>query len=136
MSILKIAIQKSGRLSESSRKLFEECGIKINNGAGSLKVVAGNFPAEILLLRDDDIPQYVEQQVSDIGIVGENVVLEKRKDVDILEQLAFGGCRLSLAVPRDREYSGPSYFMNKRIATSYPVILSEYFHLNEKFHNR
>jgi len=127
MSILKIAIQKSGRLSESSRKLFEECGIKINNGAGSLKVVAGNFPAEILLLRDDDIPQYVEQQVSDIGIVGENVVLEKRKDVDILEQLAFGSCRLSLAIPRDKTYTGPAWFMNKRVATSYPVILSEYF---------
>jgi ATP phosphoribosyltransferase len=127
MSILKIAIQKSGRLSESSRKLFEECGIKINNGAGSLKVVAGNFPAEILLLRDDDIPQYVEQQVSDIGIVGENMVLEKRKDVDILEQLAFGGCRLSLAIPRDKTYTGLSWFMNKRVATSYPVILSDYF---------
>jgi len=126
MSILKIAIQKSGRLSESSRKLFEECGIKINNGAGSLKVVAGNFPAEILLLRDDDIPQYVEQQVSDIGIVGENVVLEKGKDVDTLDQLAFGGCRLCLAIPRDKDYNGPSWFMNKRVATSYPVILSEY----------
>ena len=127
MSILKIAIQKSGRLSESSKKLFEECGIKINNGAGSLKVVAGNFPAEILLLRDDDIPQYVEQQVSDIGIVGENMVLEKRKEVDILEPLAFGGCRLSLAIPRDKAYTGPSWFMNKRVATSYPVILSDYF---------
>lgn len=94
-----IAIQKSGRLSESSRKLFDECGIRISNGAGTLKVVAGNFPAEILLLRDDDIPQYVEQQVADIGIVG-NIVLEKQREVDILEQLGFGGCRLSLAIPK------------------------------------
>ncbi len=127
MSILKIAIQKSGRLSESSRKLFDECGIRISNGAGTLKVVAGNFPAEILLLRDDDIPQYVEQQVADIGIVGENIVLEKQREVDILEQLGFGGCRLSLAIPKEENYTGPEYFMNKRVATSYPALLSDYF---------
>ena len=127
MSILKIAIQKSGRLSDSSRKLFEECGIKITNGSGSLKVIAGNFPVEILLLRDDDIPQYVEQQVADIGIVGENVVLEKQKEVDILEQLGFAGCRLSLAISREETYTGPGFFMNKRVATSYPRLLREYF---------
>lgn len=127
MSILKIAIQKSGRLSDNSRKLFDECGIRISNGAGTLKVIAGNFPAEILLLRDDDIPQYVEQQVADIGIVGENVVLEKQKEVDILEQLGFGGCRLSLAIPKEEKYSGPGYFMNKRVATSYPSLLTGYF---------
>lgn len=127
MSILKIAIQKSGRLSESSRKLFDECGIRISNGAGTLKVVAGNFPAEILLLRDDDIPQYVEQQVADIGIVGENIVLEKMREVDILEHLGFGGCRLSLAIPKEEYYTGPDYFMNKRVATSYPALLSGYF---------
>ncbi len=107
MSILKIAIQKSGRLSESSRKLFEECGIKITNGSGSLKVIASNFPVEILLLRDDDIPQYVEQQVADIGIVGENTVFENKKDVDVLEQLGFAGCRLSLAIPKEETYTGP-----------------------------
>jgi len=127
MSILKIAIQKTGRLSESSRKLFDECGIRISNGAGTLKVVAGNFPAEILLLRDDDIPQYVEQQVADIGIVGENIVLEKQREVDILEQLGFGGCRLSLAIPKEEKYTGPGYFMNKRVATSYPSLLTGYF---------
>jgi ATP phosphoribosyltransferase len=127
MSILKIAIQKSGRLSESSRKLFEECGIKITNGSGSLKVIASNFPVEILLLRDDDIPQYVEQQVADIGIVGENMVFEKRKDVKVLEQLGFAGCRLSLAIPKEETYTGPAFFMNKKVATSYPGLLTEYF---------
>jgi ATP phosphoribosyltransferase len=127
MSILKIAIQKSGRLSESSRKLFDECGIRISNGAGTLKVVAGNFPAEILLLRDDDIPQYVEQQVADIGIVGENVVLEKRRDVEVLEQLGFGSCRLSLAIPREENYTGPGFFMGRKVATSYPGLLTDYF---------
>ncbi len=127
MSILKIAIQKSGRLSESSRKLFEECGIKISNGSGSLKVIAGNFPVEILLLRDDDIPQYVEQRVADIGIVGENMVYEKKKDVAVLEQLGFAGCRLSLAIPKEESYPGTGFFMNKKVATSYPVLLSEYF---------
>ncbi len=127
MSILKIAIQKSGRLSENSRKLFEECGIKITNGSGSLKVIAGNFPVEILLLRDDDIPQYVEQQVADIGIVGENTVYEKKKDVDVLEHLGFAGCRLSLAIPKDEAYTGTGFFMNRKVATSYPVLLTEYF---------
>ena len=127
MSILKIAIQKSGRLSESSRKLFEECGIKITNGSGSLKVIASNFPVEILLLRDYDIPQYVEQQVADIGIVGENMVFEKKKDVKVLEQLGFAGCRLSLAIPKEETYTGPPFFMNKKVATSYPGLLTEYF---------
>ncbi len=131
MSKLKIAIQKSGRLSESSRKLFEECGIKISNGAGTLKIVASNFPIEILFLRDDDIPQYVEQDVADIGIVGENMVFEKNKEVDILEQLGFAGCRLSLAIPKEDNYSGHGFFMNKRVATSYPRLLGEYLLKND-----
>jgi len=130
MSKLKIAIQKSGRLSESSRKLFEECGIKISNGAGTLKIVASNFPIEILFLRDDDIPQYVEQGVADIGIVGENMVFEKNKEVDILEQLGFAGCRLSLAIPKEENYSGHGFFINKRVATSYPYLLGKYFTSN------
>jgi len=130
MSKLKIAIQKSGRLSESSRKLFEECGIKISNGAGTLKIVASNFPIEILFLRDDDIPQYVEQGVADIGIVGENMVFEKNKEVDILEQLGFAGCRLSLAIPKEENYSGHGFFINKRVATSYPHLLGKYFTSN------
>jgi ATP phosphoribosyltransferase len=85
---------------------------------------------EVLFLRDDDIPQYVEQQVADIGILGENVVYEKAKDVNIVEQLGFAGCRLSLAIPKDEIYTGPGYFMNKKVATSYPRILSEFFRNN------
>jgi ATP phosphoribosyltransferase len=127
MSELKIAIQKSGRLSENSHKLLEECGIKFSNGISVLKTRAANFPVEILFLRDDDIPQYVEQQVADIGILGENIVLEKNKDVSILEQLGFAQCRLSLAIRKEESYPGPQYFNNKRVATSYPRLLSNYF---------
>jgi ATP phosphoribosyltransferase len=126
MSVLKIAIQKSGRLSENSKKLLEECGIKFSNGTGVLKTTAKNFPVELLFLRDDDIPQYVEQQVADIGILGENVVFEKNKDINIIEQLGFAGCRLSMAIPREEVYTGPQYFQNKKIATSYPRILGEF----------
>jgi ATP phosphoribosyltransferase len=130
MSILKIAIQKSGRLSENSKMLLEECGIKFSNGAGVLKTTARNFPVELLFLRDDDIPQYVEQQVADIGILGENMVREKEKDVKVIEQLGFAHCRLSLAIPREDTYSGVGYFMNKKIATSYPRILSSFLKKN------
>jgi len=130
MSVLKIAVQKSGRLSENSRKLLEECGIKFSNGISVLKTSAQNFPVEVLFLRDDDIPQYVEQQVADIGILGENMVREKAKDVRIIEQLGFANCRLSLAIPRDEIYTGPRYFMNKKVATSYPRILSEFLRKN------
>jgi ATP phosphoribosyltransferase len=126
MSVLKIAIQKSGRL----KKLLEECGIKFSNGISVLKTTAKNFPVELLFLRDDDIPQYVEQQVADIGILGENVVLEKNKNVNIIEQLGFAQCRLSLAIPKEDKYSGLQYFMNKKIATSYPGILSSFLKKN------
>jgi ATP phosphoribosyltransferase len=130
MSVLKIAIQKSGRLSDNSKKLLEECGIKFSNGISVLKTTAHNFPIEVLFLRDDDIPQYVEQQVADIGILGENMVFEKNKDVDIIEKLGFASCRLSLAIPKEETYSGPSHFMNKKVATSYPRILTEFFRKN------
>jgi len=130
MSVLKIAIQKSGRLSENSKKLLEECGIKFSNGISVLKTTAKNFPVELLFLRDDDIPQYVEQQVADIGILGENVVFEKKKDVNIIEHLGFAQCRLSLAIPKEDKYSGLQYFMNKKVATSYPGILSDFFKKN------
>jgi ATP phosphoribosyltransferase len=131
MNNLKIAIQKSGRLSENSHKLLEECGIKFSNGISVLKTTARNFPVEILFLRDDDIPQYVEQQVADIGILGENMVFEKNKDVKILEKLGFAQCRLSLAIPREDTYTGPDYFNNKKVATSYPKLLSDYFVKNK-----
>lgn len=130
MSELKIAIQKSGRLSENSKKLLEECGIKFSNGISVLKTSARNFPVELLFLRDDDIPQYVEQQVADIGILGENMVFEKNKDVNIIEQLGFATCRLSLAIPKEEKYTGPGYFMNRKIATSYPKILSDFLRKN------
>jgi ATP phosphoribosyltransferase len=130
MNKLKIAIQKSGRLSDNSKKLLEECGIKFSNGLSVLKTSASNFPVELLFLRDDDIPQYVEQQVADIGILGENMVLEKNKDVTIIEQLGFASCRLSLAIPKEEKYEGVSYFMNKKIATSYPYILKGFLQKN------
>ena len=127
MSKLKIAIQKSGRLSEKSLRLLEECDIKISNGDRKLKAEAKNFPVEILFLRDDDIPQYVEQGVADIGILGENEVWEKGKNVIVVEKLGFASCKLSLAIPKDEHYTGISYLQNKKIATSYPKILQKFF---------
>ncbi len=127
MEKIKIAIQKSGRLSEKSLSLLLDCGIKISNGSRKLKTEARNFPMEILFLRDDDIPQYVEKGVADIGILGENEVWEKDKDVEVIEKLGYGNCRLSLAIPKDENYTGIEYFNNKRVATSYPKILNKYF---------
>jgi ATP phosphoribosyltransferase len=127
MSTLKIAIQKNGRLSEKTLELLKECGIKLSNGERKLKTISSNFPLEILFLRDDDIPQYVEQGVADIGILGENEVWEKDKNIAILTKLGFANCKLSLAIAKDEEYNGLSYFNNKKIATSYPLILERFF---------
>ena len=124
---INIAIQKSGRLSEKSLQLLGECGIKLSNGDRKLKTEAKNFPMEILFLRDDDIPQYVENGVADIGILGQNEVWEKEKEVTEIEKLGFGNCRLSLAIPKDEIYTHLDYFNGKRIATSYPKILSKFF---------
>ncbi len=126
MDKIKIAIQKSGRLNEDSIKLLKEAGINLSNGVNKLKTEAANFPMEIFFLRDDDIPQYVEDGVADIGIVGENVFLEKNKKVAIVDHLGFGKCRLSIAVPKNEQYSTIKDLEGKRIATSYAVILSEY----------
>lgn len=126
---LKIAIQKSGRLHEDSMRLLKECGIDISNGGSKLKATAGNFPLEVYFLRDDDIPQYVEDAVADAGIVGENVVYEKKKEVEVLEQLGFGKCRLSIAVSRNEVYTKES-LNGKKIATSYPVLLQQYLDEN------
>jgi ATP phosphoribosyltransferase len=123
---LKIAVQKSGRLSESSLKLLKECGIDIDNGLNKLKAEASNFPIEVFFLRDDDIPQYVEDGVADIGIVGENVLLEKNKKLKIVERLGFGKCRLSLAIPKEKNYRSIKDLNGKRIATTYSLILSKY----------
>ena len=130
MSKLQIAIQKSGRLSEKSLDLLKQCGIKLPNGDRKLLTAAENFPIEVLFLRDDDIPQYVEQGVADVGILGENEVWEKDKDVLTVENLGFAGCKLSLAIPKDETYTGPSFFQNKKVATSYPKILQKFFNEN------
>ena len=128
---LKIAIQKSGRLSESSLKLLKECGIEFDNGLNKLKAEAFNFPLEVFFLRDDDIPQYVEDGVADIGIVGENVMLEKNKKTDLIAKLGFGKCRLSVAIPKEKNYSSLKDLKGKRFATSYPTILSAYLKKNK-----
>lgn len=123
---LKIAVQKSGRLHDDSIRLLKECGIDISNGVNKLKSEASNFPLEVFFLRDDDIPQYVEDAVADIGFVGENVVYEKKKNVDVVEKLGFGKCRLSIAVKRGDVYENERFLEGKRIATSYPVILQDF----------
>ena len=127
MSKLKIAIQKSGRLSEKSLELLKDCGIKISTSSRKLRTESANFPIEVLFLRDDDIPQYVEQGVADIGILGENEAWEKNKDVNIVRQLGFAGCKLCLAIPKDEVYTDLNYFEGKKIATSYPRILGNFF---------
>lgn len=128
--VLRIAIQKSGRLYEDSIRLLKECGIDIKNGVNKLKTEAENFPLEVFFLRDDDIPQYVEDHVADIGIVGENVLFEKQKEVRIVEKLGFGKCRLAVAVRRQEEYTGPQFLQGKSIATSYPVLVHRYLDQN------
>jgi ATP phosphoribosyltransferase len=127
---LKIAIQKSGRLYEDSVKLLNECGIELRNVKDRLRTESDTFPIEVFFLRDDDIPQYVEDQVADIGIVGENVLYEKNKEAIIVEQLGFGKCRLSLAIPKNENFEGPAYLQGKKIATSYPFLLQQYLDKN------
>jgi ATP phosphoribosyltransferase len=126
MTNLKIAIQKSGRLYEDSVTLLKECGIDLRNVKDRLRTESDNFPLEVFFLRDDDIPQYVEDGVADIGIVGENVLFEKNKVVDVVEKLGFGKCRLSVAVPRSQDYKGIASLEGKRIATSYPRLVEEF----------
>lgn len=128
---LKIAIQKSGRLHDDSIKLLKECGIDISNGVNKLKSEASNFPLEVYFLRDDDIPQYVEDAVADLGFVGENVVYEKEKQVEVVEKLGFGKCRLSIAVRRGEDYDKVSSLQGKKIATSYPVLVKKFLDKNK-----
>ena len=130
MSKLKIAIQKSGRLSEDSLRLLSSCGIQVDNGQDQLKVVVPNFPLEILFLRNTDIPQYVEDGVADVAIVGENLLIEQGKSVEIVQRLGFSRCRVSLAVPKDVEVNTIDYFNGKKVATSYPNTVSSYFRKN------
>ena len=128
---LKLAIQKSGRLHDDSINLLKESGIDIGNGVNKLKAEATNFPLELFFLRDDDIPQYVEDGVADIGFVGENVVYEKAKKVEVAYALGFGKCRLSFAVKKNESFTGPSYLAGKKIATSYPVLVKDYLNKNK-----
>ena len=130
MNKLKIAIQKSGRLYDDSVRLLKDCGIDLKNGVNKLKAECDNFPMEIYFLRDDDIPQYVEDAVADIGIVGENVLYEKNKKAVIVEQLGFGKCRLSVAVGRGEPYEGVEYLNGKRIATNYPGLVRQFLEKN------
>ncbi|MTB53712.1 ATP phosphoribosyltransferase [Lewinella sp. W8] len=123
---LRIAVQKSGRLLQDSIQLLKECGIRIDNGRDQLKAPARNFPAEILYLRNSDIPQYIQDGVADIGIIGENTLVEKEKEGEVVQHLGFSKCRLSLATPRGTVYAGPQDLNGKRIATSYPNSLRAY----------
>jgi len=126
VNTLKLAVQKSGRLSDSSLKLIKECGITFPTRIARLKAQAFNFPIEFLYLRDDDIPGYVSDQVADVGIVGENVLLEKTDDLEVVKKLRFSKCRLSIAVPKEFNYQGIESLAGLSIATSYPNILSSY----------
>lgn len=128
--MLRIAIQSKGRLYDESVALLEEAGIKLPGGKRTLLVPARNFPVEVLFLRDDDIPESVASGVADVGIVGLNEVLEKRCPVGVLKKLGFGRCRLSLAIPQDIDYPGLGWFAGRKIATSYPGILSDFLHRN------
>ncbi|MCK9423959.1 MAG: ATP phosphoribosyltransferase [Bacteroidales bacterium] len=130
-SKLKIAIQKSGRLFEDSMRILKEAGIEFNNGVNKLKSEAVNFPLEVFFFRDDDIPQYVEDGIAEVGIVGENVVIEKNRDVKMIDRLGFAKCRLSIAIPKDYPYKSTQDFQGKRIATSYPRSLSIFLKKND-----
>ena len=125
-TVLRIAIQKSGRLYEDSVQLLKECGIELRNVKDRLRTVSDNFPIEVFFLRDDDIPEYVEDGVADIGIVGQNVLAEKNRTVDTVEALGFGKCRLSIAVPKSLDYEGVVSLEGKRIATSYPHLVKSF----------
>lgn len=128
--MLRIAVQSKGRLYEETMELLQEAGIKMSAGKRRLLVSSSTFPVELLFLRDDDIPQAVAEGVADVGIVGENEFAEKREHTEIINRLGFSKCHLSLAVPREAEYSGLSWFSGKKIATSYPNILSEFLKKN------
>ncbi|WP_321519060.1 ATP phosphoribosyltransferase [uncultured Bacteroides sp.] len=124
--MLRIAVQSKGRLFEETMALFEESDIKLSSYKRTLLVQSTNFPIEVLFLRDDDIPQSVATGVADLGIVGENEFVEKKEDAQIIKRLGFSKCRLSLAIPKDIDYQGLSWFNGKKVATSYPVILQDF----------
>ena len=128
--LLRIAIQKSGRLQDGSLELLKESGLSFSNGKDQLKTQARNFPVEVLFLRDDDIPQYIEDKVADVGIVGENVFIEKQRKNVLIKRLDFARCRVSIAVPRSEDYQNVSWLSGKNIATSYPNIVRQFLSAN------
>lgn len=128
--MVRIAIQKSGRLNQDSVKLLKECGLKFANSDRKLITKADNFPVEFLYLRDDDIPGYIEDAVADAGIVGENEFLEKSKDIKIIKRLGFAKCKLSIAIPKNETYNSIHDLQGKNIATSYPKILGDFLSQN------
>ena len=128
---LRIAIQKSGRLNEDSLKLIKDCGISVDNGDDQLKVTARNFPLEIFFLRNSDIPQYVQDGVADIAIIGENILMEKPHSIKVVQKLGFSKCRVSMAIPKNEDYNGLDFFRGKRLATSYPVTLRKFLSENK-----
>jgi ATP phosphoribosyltransferase len=130
MNKLKIAIQKSGRLHDDSLKILKDCGISVDNGKDQLKASVLNFPMEILYLRNSDIPQYLEDGVADVAIIGENVLIETQKELEVVEYLGFSKCRLSVAVPKRESYKSVDELEGKRIATSYPNTLKEFLTKN------
>ena len=128
--MLRIAVQSKGRLYDETMSLLEESGISLGVSKRTLLVQAGNFPVEVLFLRDDDIPQSVAGGVADVGIVGENEFVERQEKADVIQRLGFSRCRLSLAIPKAVDYNGLEWFNGKKIATSYPGILKAF--LKEK----
>ena len=124
--MIRIAIQSKGRLNEQSVELLQDAGLNVNDQKRKFLDRVGNFPIEILYLRDDDIPEVVADGSADIGIVGYNEVAETEAEVNVVRQLGFGGCRISLAIPKTDEYTSPQYFQGKRIATSYPNVLRRF----------
>ena len=124
--MLRIAVQSKGRLFEETMALLQEADIKIPSSKRILLVQASNFPVEVLFLRDDDIPQSVANGIADLGIVGENEFVERNEDAEIVKRLGFSKCRLSLAIPKDVDYPGLSWFEGRKIATSYPGILERF----------
>ena len=135
--MITIAIQKSGRLNEESLRMLKKCGISIDNGKDQLKAPARNFPMEVLYLRNGDIPQYLRDGVVDLAIIGENLIHEKGKDLIVLVKLGFSKCRVSIAVPKESNFSNVSELDGKRIATSYPNTVNQFFsenHINADLH--
>ena len=128
---IKIAIQKSGRMHDDSIRLLKECGLKVDKSKDQLKAEVNGFPAELLFLRNSDIPQYLEDGVADIAILGENTLIEKQADVTVVEKLGFSKCRLSIALPKGEAYDGVSSLEGKKIATSYPKTLTSFLEKNK-----